>query len=122
MAGACRQDASVLTMRRLYSPRVVLCLLCLLTFAGIWRAGFIDWDDFLLVVLNQRFRPPTLSSLAAFWTEPNRGFAGLFALGQVLRPQQLAADRTGMDPVAPSGGPQEAREDRQPQDPVAQPV
>lgn len=57
---------------------LLLAALGLATFSQAIQAEFVRWDDHTLVLNNPRLVQPTWASLAAFWSEPSRGYDGLY--------------------------------------------
>lgn len=53
-------------------PLVVAAVPCLV-FAGLWNAGWLNWDDTLHVTENPLLNPITLDGIAHFWTHAYRG-------------------------------------------------
>lgn len=53
-------------------PLVVAAIPCL-TFAGLWNAGWLNWDDTLHVTENPLLNPITIDGIARFWTHAYRG-------------------------------------------------
>lgn len=54
---------------------VSLVLITWLVYRGALGNGFVQWDDPVHLIDNARLRPPSASSIAAFWTAP---FEGLY--------------------------------------------
>lgn len=53
-------------------PLVVAAVPCL-TFAGLWNADWLNWDDTLHVTENPLLNPITIDGIARFWTHAYRG-------------------------------------------------
>ena len=56
----------------------LLIALVLLTFAPLFSAEFIRWDDPYTLHHNPRLNPPTARTLGAYWTEWRTGEYGLY--------------------------------------------
>ena len=58
-----------MTRFRILSP-LILAVVCLITYGGVFRHGFVHWDDNLHITENPGLNPPAWSSLVRFWREP----------------------------------------------------
>ena len=52
---------------------VAVAVIPCLTFAGLWNAGWLNWDDTLHVTENPWLNPITVDGIAHFWTHAYRG-------------------------------------------------
>src|SRR3954447_6409946 len=52
---------------------VLLALVTVLAFSPVLSAGFVRWDDHVLITQNPTMNPPTWASLRTWWTTPHEG-------------------------------------------------
>jgi tetratricopeptide (TPR) repeat protein len=60
-------------MRRSHVIALVLCAVPLCVFAPALRAGFVEWDDPVLISRNPHLFPPLVSGLLWHWTHAHQG-------------------------------------------------
>jgi len=62
-----------MTFRRRGPLPLIPVALALAVFWPVIQFAFLDWDDWIMVVQNPDFNPPTWSNLAHYWTEITTG-------------------------------------------------
>jgi hypothetical protein len=52
---------------------VLLASVTVIAFSPVFLAGFVRWDDHVLITQNPTMNPPTWASLRTWWTTPHEG-------------------------------------------------